>query len=328
MIKKVRNLTEFIEKSNFVHNFKYFYFKSIYLGCQNELIITCPVKDHGDFEQTPSCHLSGRGCSKCAEVYKYSTEEFIKKAIEIHGSKYTYLKCIYLGSVKKCIITCKTHGDFKQSPNCHLQGKGCKDCSFDARRGTLKEFIDEANIIHNFKYDYSLFIYKTYKIKGIIICHEKDIKGIEHGQFPQKPGDHLKKKGCPKCARENNGLYSLSMFRKHPHVKTEPGKLYVVKFTNEHEEFYKIGMTKNTVQKRFEVTLQFYKIDELFIFESTLFKIFHLEQYFLQIIRKSQIRPKNTELEGGGESECFYADENFVNNLIIQINDKINNSEN
>lgn len=327
MIKQVRNLADFIEKSNDIHKFKYIYIKSIYVGCQGLLIITCPVKGHGDFPQTASCHLSGRGCPKCAGVYKHTTEEFIKLANEIHENKYTYLKCIYLGSLKKCIITCKIHGDFKQRPNSHLRGKGCKDCSNDARRGNFQNFINNANIIHNFKYDYSLFEYKTYKIKGVIICHEKDIHGEEHGNFPQNASSHLKGKGCPKCAKEANGLYSLSFFKKNPNVKNNLGILYIIKFTNNETEFYKIGMTKNTIMKRFQVELQLYKITELFIYKNKLFEIFKLEQKFLKIVRSTQIRPRNTNL-AGGESECFYADEKFINDLIIKVNNKTNNLKN
>ena len=35
----------------------------MYKKSKTELIITCPL--HGDFEQTPNNHLSGRGCSVC-----------------------------------------------------------------------------------------------------------------------------------------------------------------------------------------------------------------------------------------------------------------------
>ena len=49
--------------------------------------------EHGEFWQNPYNHLSGRGCFKCGREKtenhnRLTTEEFIKKAREIHGDKY------------------------------------------------------------------------------------------------------------------------------------------------------------------------------------------------------------------------------------------------
>lgn len=59
---------------------------------------------------------------------------------------------------------------------------------------TKEDFIKEANLIHNYKYDYSLVssvFKKTNKIK--IICPK-------HGEFVQLAQSHIISKcGCPKC---------------------------------------------------------------------------------------------------------------------------------
>jgi hypothetical protein len=60
---------------------------------------------------------------------KLTTQEFINKAIAIHGDKYNYDEVIYIDSTKKIIITCPIHGDFLQTPNSHLRGSGCLKCS-------------------------------------------------------------------------------------------------------------------------------------------------------------------------------------------------------
>jgi len=55
-------------------------------------------------------------------------------------------------------------------------------------------FTEKANIVHSFKYDYSLVNYEKSRIKIKIICPE-------HGMFEQEPVMHVsKKQGCPKCA--------------------------------------------------------------------------------------------------------------------------------
>jgi len=58
-----------------------------------------------------------------------STEEFIKRAIVIHGQKYNYDKVVYKpGNAPVCVI-CEIHGEFDQKPSEHLSGCGCPKCA-------------------------------------------------------------------------------------------------------------------------------------------------------------------------------------------------------
>lgn len=50
-------------KSSYIHDNKYDYTKFNYTNSKIKSIIICPI--HGEFEQTPSSHLNGHGCSKC-----------------------------------------------------------------------------------------------------------------------------------------------------------------------------------------------------------------------------------------------------------------------
>src|SRR6056300_28455 len=56
--------------------------------------------------------------------------------------------------------------------------------------------VEKFNNIHNYKYDYSKFIYKNNITKIHIICPK-------HGGFNQTTKNHKKGKGCPKCGRES-----------------------------------------------------------------------------------------------------------------------------
>ena len=70
---------------------------------------------------------------------------------------------------------------------------------------TKEEFIQKAREIHGDKYDYSKVEKNvTYKEKIKIICHEKDDKGLEHGEFWQRHYDHLRGNGCKKCMSKKN----------------------------------------------------------------------------------------------------------------------------
>ena len=58
-------------------------------------------------------------------VSKLSTEEFIKRAREVHCDKYNYSKVDYVNSKTKICIICPEHGEFWQTPSMHFYGQGC-----------------------------------------------------------------------------------------------------------------------------------------------------------------------------------------------------------
>lgn len=191
-------LEDFIIKARKVHKNKYDYSKVNYIDSHNKIEIICPI--HGSFYQTPGSHLSGCGCPKCSanklsSKLSDNTEQFIKKAREIHGDKYDYSKVDYINSKTKVIIICPKHGEFEISSHSHLCGNGCKKCNREKKQlKSLQSFITRSNQIHNFKYDYSKFKYINSKTKSTIICPV-------HGAFYQSADHHLAGKGCPNCIK-------------------------------------------------------------------------------------------------------------------------------
>jgi hypothetical protein len=182
---------EFIEKAVLAHGNEYDYSLVNYIKNNGNVIIIC--KKHGQFSQLRSHHLNGSGCPKCAsEKRTLTTENFIEKAIKIHGNKYNYSKVNYMKSNIPITIICPIHGEFLIKPENHLVGSSCPYCYNDGKL-TTNEFINRSNIIHNFSYDYSKVDYKGYCIPITIICPE-------HGEFLQKPDGHLAGKGCQYCS--------------------------------------------------------------------------------------------------------------------------------
>ena len=98
------------------------------------------------------------------DMKKLTTNEFIKRAVEIHGDKYDYSPTIYKGKRENVDIICENHGIFKQNAGVHLSGSGCKKCHFEEvskkRTLTTEDFIKKAKEVHRDKYDYSLVDYK------------------------------------------------------------------------------------------------------------------------------------------------------------------------
>ena len=123
---------------------------------------------------------------------RLSIKQFTDKARSVHGDKYVYDRSVYVNARNPILINCPVHGDFMQMANSHLQGSGCPNCSTGHRYST-QEFVEKARAVHGdtYNYDSSVYTFSTVKIK--ITC-------ATHGYFEQIPNDHLRGKGCSKCA--------------------------------------------------------------------------------------------------------------------------------
>ena len=190
---------DFIIKARKVHGEKYDYSKVEYVNNKTKLCIICP--EHGEFLQTPSSHLQGKGCQKCgvenrSKKRTLKKEEFIKNGCEKHGDKYDYSKVKYVNARTKVCIICLEHGEFWQRPYSHLGGCGCPECGdnkiSDIKTSTKEEFIKKSYFVHGDKYDYTKVDYVNSKTKVCINCSE-------HGEFWQIPTEHIQGKGCQKC---------------------------------------------------------------------------------------------------------------------------------
>ena len=238
MAKKLTT-EEFIQKAKQIHGDKYNYSKTTYMKSNQKITIICP--EHGEFSQTPNCHLSGSGCPKCIKKAT-NKESFIEEAKKIHGDKYDYSKVIYVKSTERVCLICTEHGEFWQTPGNHLSGRGCFKCRgekiWDKRgRTTNEDWILRAQKIHGNKYDYSKVNYIDNISKICIICPE-------HGEFWQKAYSHLSGCGCPKC---NGGVkYTQEEFiKKAREIHGDKYDYSKVNYVNGHTEVCIICHKKN-----------------------------------------------------------------------------------
>lgn len=279
---------DFIAKASKIHENKYNYSKTIYTKKDNKVLITCPI--HGDFLQVASNHLSGYGCYDCGidsikNKQKLGNNKFIKKANIIHNNKYRYKNTIYTNTSTKITITCPIHGDFQQTPQVHLLGHGCQKCSPCKRRDT-NDFINESNIVHNFKYNYDNVIFTKVDTKVDIICPT-------HGLYKQTPGHHLNGHGCPGCAKTGFDI-------------NKQGLLYFVKFDKKLAEFWKIGITNNNLKSRFRKDAK--NIVMSYIWKFPIGKYaYMLEKLVLKKFKDYRYNydVDNILLEYAGDTECF-----------------------
>lgn len=196
--KKSRSSTaDFIRKAKQVHtNDMYDYTSTNYERSHTKVTIIC--RTHGEFVQTPAIHLGGHGCQKCGQEaasnhHRMSTADFIRKAKIIHGATFDYSSTIYGSSQERVAIICRSHGQFWQNPNNHLQGHGCIKCE-NKQQSTTEEFIQKAKLVHgDHTFDYTSTNYVKALEKVTIACRL-------HGEFLQTPNNHLSGKGCPTCS--------------------------------------------------------------------------------------------------------------------------------
>lgn len=132
---------------------------------------------------------------------KLTLNEFKERATILHNGKYDYAliteDMFQDGSRSIVNIICPKHGVFKQTAKLHLSGCSCRQCSYEERAMKYTEkakgsFVGKARDIHGNKYDYSMVEYNDAKTPVVIICPK-------HGEFWQKPNDHLNGRGCPIC---------------------------------------------------------------------------------------------------------------------------------
>ncbi|MBR6517584.1 MAG: hypothetical protein IKT40_12205 [Bacilli bacterium] len=201
-LSKLNSLTteEFIDRARKVHGDKYDYSKVNYINNSTKITIICPI--HGEFEQLPSNHLSKNGCPRCVDKSKKSTENFIKKANKIHGNYYDYSKVEYINNFSKVCIICPIHGEFWQTPNNHLNNRGCPLCGVRKSKTlrskyTTESFIKKLKEIYGDKLIYDKTIYRGVDNQVIITCPI-------HGDFSIKASTILKGNGCLKCRFDNN----------------------------------------------------------------------------------------------------------------------------
>lgn len=119
----------FVAEAQRVHGNKYDYSQVDYKGATSPITIICA--EHGPFQSLPDYHIHRkRGCQSCRPPMVDDLSSFLAKARTLHGDTYDYSKVDYQRSAQYVTITCRKHGDFKQTPCTHLtEGCGCPKCA-------------------------------------------------------------------------------------------------------------------------------------------------------------------------------------------------------
>lgn len=215
----------FIAKAKEIHGDKYSYSKSIYRDIYTKVCVTC--YKHGDLQVIPNSFLRGNGCKKCATEFNSALQiqknanDFVGKALKIHGDKYDYSKAKYISAHDRICIICPEHGEFWQTPNRHLSGCNCPECAHRSWAYTTEEYIEKAKKIHP-EYNYSQVQYVNNNTLIKVICPV-------HGVFEISPNYLLRGGKCSQCTIlniESKQEYDIRKFLDRHSIKYEREKQF------------------------------------------------------------------------------------------------------
>lgn len=125
-----------------------------YKNISSKIKAVCP--QHGIIEKKADLFLKGYICEECkgTKKGKLNNDYFKRKSKEIHGNRYDYSLVDVKGAQIKIQIKCKKHGIFNQTPNAHMRGQGCPNCSLSKGELKIKEYLVKNNIKYFQEYSF------------------------------------------------------------------------------------------------------------------------------------------------------------------------------
>lgn len=253
---------EFLARARQVHGEKFDYSRVEYIDAFAPMEIKCVQCDRWFSTSYQGHVLRKRGCSKCTGRISrngnrpMTTEQFVARAIEVHGQKYSYEQTECMGSKSKVTICCPKHSYFTQAAGDHLSGYGCQKCGAEARKSVRRaeaeknaaDFFENAISIHGIqKYDYSQAEYKSWWSDVKIRCIKCDL------WFTQRAGHHLSGHGCEKCKniKDTKGFIEDAIKVHGPtrfdyrEVKYKSAETRIKIYCNKCERFFSQSPTKH-----------------------------------------------------------------------------------
>ena len=273
--KQKMTKNEFVRRSqiHFADRYDYSLFDEI-PSVGGQVQIRCTVHDE-IFNQEPRNHVRGYvGCPKCKSAklsgirhlrgtlksQEELTVEFIERARSVHEDRFDYSKFVYATADTSGIIICPKHDEFPQSPNNHLRGSICPDCSFDEKKsGTFKKKCKELGV--NYwralkRRDAGLSderIFDKGYIRDTRLTTPITVYGISYpnlmeairAQNPAPPASFR-----TIARRIKDGFSTEDSFQRIPNPGYRNGKIYLITHIESGKMY--VGLTVQTLEKRWK----------------------------------------------------------------------------
>ncbi len=284
----------------------------------------------------PTIHKleSLKGCLKCIGKYERTESEWVEHLnslcadkIKVEGLK------TQRGNKSKCRVTCEVHGPGwlfgnPWEPSCYSieKGHGCPKCS-GGYRPSVVELIDEINSIgkeKNFRLveaptmsNAHALIKLQCAIDGTI--WEPSVTSIRHNQS-----------GCPLCGRL---MSRLSEIAGNAGLEQLPRNLYWVNIQHQHTDFWKIGVAKSTINKRYLDSVQkkdgvtVLNLNEENLIKTTNILALLTEAYVIRTYANESVNKQDILKHLGGGTECFNNDVLGGFKGLIQVHDYVKENQ-
>lgn len=228
----------------------------------------------------------------------------MSKFVDLTGLKFNRLTVISRGSNKgsgaqwNCLCYCGNEVliETKKLKNGHTKSCGCLRKETAAKQGISNKLdtieIEKRLLENGFKLidEYNGILKpSTVECLDCGLQFTRRVESSLYGFF-----------GCPSCSKSLNGFISSKYFEKHPEMKNIPCKLYMIEFTGNNEHFWKIGITRQTIEERIRKIP--YSGNIVSYIEKSMKEIYEIEKRLKRENKQNRYRPKITF---NGHSECF-----------------------
>lgn len=311
---------KFITKAKLVHGDKYQYNADWYASADDALTKIWCNRHQSFFFQRPAAHLQGQGCPDCGKESnsinsRHSDEMFHNKWQAVNTNPLlSYVKGTFEQYHSKIKIQCEIHGVFEITANNSLNKSCCSLCNKETRRlESIASFIENGTRLHDGNYEYVDVEkhYVTNRSKIPVRCK------IHDHVFLTSMNKHIdSKSGCPLCAKEKFGRWSLKCLDKNKEFyQQQECSVYLMKFKSSDEEFYKIGFS---IDMKIRVSLFLrelpdFTIEVLKTNTTNTYDSLTKEKEFQKRLKKFKYLPK---IKFGGYTECFKLDENTLEEVM------------
>lgn len=164
-----------------------------YTNCNKKIKVRCLIDEY-EWCTKPANLLSGFGCSKCGDVYRKNTQEFIQEMKEINPN--IEILGEYINNKTKIKCKCKIcNYEWKSIPSNLLRNEGCFKCGLQrlslSKRITNENFVKKLNKINP-----NIIPLEEYELSNKkILCKCK----ICNNEWKVIPSSLLMGFGCPNC---------------------------------------------------------------------------------------------------------------------------------
>lgn len=301
--------TEFFKnilKEKFPETSNLLVFKSNYIKSSEKMIFGTK---YGDVNIKPNNLMSGMIPTIKSAVDKTIYFKNMLKECNPEVFEKLVFESDYISAKQKMFFSTK-YGSVGIIPDSLLYKKS--ELTIESSINKTQYCINQFKEVHRDKYDYSLVEYVNNRSTLTIICKK-------HGQFYTSHSSHYhKKSGCIQCVLEEaKGFFANEKIRERNKQKYKniPAKLYILKFKTKEENFYKVGVTKQSMRGRLYSIKPYYPTI-LKTIKTNLYDAIVKEQELLEHFEEYKYIPKH---KFGGYTECISV--NPLENLKIKLTD-------